>query len=101
MTGWLRHTIWFARLVILAGALLLAAIGSRFLVNPAAAGAPNAIVFGSPAALTIGRVGLGGFPLAMTIILLACLATGRLLVGLGVLGTVLVVVPAVRMAGLV
>jgi hypothetical protein len=41
----------------------------------------------SAAAITIARVGNGGFPLALAVVFLACQARGGLLVGLRVLAT--------------
>jgi hypothetical protein len=100
MTRLLRHAVWFNRLVLAAGTFLFAAIAARYLVHPVAAGAPFGIVWGSPAALTIARVGFGGFPLALAVILLACQVSGRLFAGLGILATVAVVITVVRVAGL-
>jgi len=100
MTRLLRHTIWFNRVVLLAGSLLFATIARSYLLHPAASGAASAITFGSTDAITIARVGFGGFPLALAVILIACQISGRLLVGLRVLATVAVVIAAVRIAGL-
>ena len=100
MTGWLRHTVWFNRLVLLAGSLLFAAIARSYLLHPVASGAPFGITFGSAEAITIARVGFGGFPLALALVFIACQISGRLLVGLGILATVAVTITVVRFAGL-
>jgi hypothetical protein len=100
MTRWLRHTVSFNRLVLLAGSLLFATIARSYLFHPVASGAPFGITFGSADAITIARVGFGGFPLALAVILIACQLSGRLLVGLRVLATVAVIITAVRIAGL-
>lgn len=100
MTGWLRHTVWFNRLVLLGGSLLFAAIARSYLFSPVASGAPFKITFGSTDAITIARVGFGGFPLALAVVLMACQISGRLLAGLELLATVVVIITAVRVAGL-
>ena len=100
MTGWLRHTVWFNRLVLLAGSLLFAAIARSYLLHPVASGAPFGITFGSTDAITIARVGFGAFPLALALVFIGCQISGRLLVGLAVLATVAVIITAVRFAGL-
>ena len=100
MTRWLRGAVWFNRLVLLAGSLLFAMIARSYLFRPVASGAPFGITFGSTDAITIARVGLGGFPLALAVILIACQISGRLLAGLRVLATVVVIITAVRIAGL-
>lgn len=101
MTRLPRYAVWFDRLVLAAGTFLFVAIAARYLLHPVAAGAPFGIVWGSPAAVTIARVGFGGFPLALALILVACQVSGRLLLGLGILATVAVVLTAVRLAGLI
>jgi hypothetical protein len=54
----------------------------------------------SALALTITRVGFGAFPLAFSILTLACLiSTRRLLAGLSLVGTILGVALAVRIFG--
>ncbi len=101
MNTWLRRTIWFSRALLLVGAVLFLAIAAKNIVDPAAAEGPVGIVFNAPAGVTVGRVGFGGFPLGIAIILGACLISEhRLLVGLRVLNTVAVVVTAVRLVGL-
>jgi hypothetical protein len=63
--------------------------------------AQHAITLGSAAGVTVARVGFGGFPMALAIILLGCvLAERRLLAGLSVLAVVAVVITAARLLGL-
>jgi hypothetical protein len=102
MSVWLRHSIWFGRLVLGTATLLFLAIALRGLFDPVGSSAVHDIALGSPAGVTAARVGFGGFPLAFAIILLACLvAARRLLAGLGALAVVAVVLTAVRLFGLV
>ena len=102
MSRWLRHTIWFSRIVLLAATLLFTMIALRGLFDPVGSSAAHAITLGSAAGVTVARVGFGGFPLAFGIILLACLvAERRLLIGLALLIVVAVVLTAARLLGLV
>src|SRR6476646_5744121 len=102
MSGWLRHTVWFGRIVLLVATLLFSLIALRNLLDPVGSGAPHGITFGSAAGVTVARVGFGGFPLAFAIILASCLAAQRrLLAGLGFLAVLAIVVTAVRVLGLV
>jgi len=67
-------------------------------VNKAAA---DSISLGSVMAISRVRVGFGGFPLALSLILFGCLLSPRrLLVGLGVLATTVAVVTAARAIGI-
>src|SRR5262249_38230175 len=82
--------------VLLAGSLLFAAIARSYLFHPVASGAPFKITFGSSDAITIARVGFGGFPLALAVVFIACQISGRLLAGLGLLATTALVLTARR-----
>jgi Domain of unknown function (DUF4345) len=102
MNTWLRHTIWFSRIVLLAATLLFTTIALRNLFDPVGAAAPHEITLGTAAGVTVARVGFGGFPLGFAIILLMCLtAERRLLAGLGFLVVLMIVVTATRVLGLV
>jgi hypothetical protein len=102
MNGWLRHTIWFSRALLLIAAVLFLAIASRNIVDPAAAEGPVGIAFSAPGGVTVARVGFGAFPLGFAIILMACLVSERrLLLGLRLLSTLVVVLTAVRILGLI
>src|SRR5215468_3418257 len=102
MNGWLRHTIWFSRALLLIASGLFLAIALRNIVDPAAAERAVGIAFSAPGGVTVGRVGFGAFPLGFAIILIACLVSERrLLLGLRLLNTLVVVLTAVRILGLV
>jgi hypothetical protein len=97
----LRHTIWFSRIVLLAATVLFTMIAVRGLFDPVGSSAVHAISLGSPAGITVARVGFGGFPLAFALILLACLlAERRLVTGLAILAVVAIVVTGARLLGL-
>ena len=99
---WLRHTLWFNRAVLAAATMLMTSIGLRGLLDPVDSSAQHAITLGSAAGVTVARVGFGGFPLAVAIILLGCVvAERRLLTGLAVLAVVAVVIAVARLLGLV
>jgi hypothetical protein len=102
MTRWLPHTVWLSRLVLLAAVTLFTAIALRGIFDPIGSSAVHAISLGSPAGITVARVGFGGFPLAFALILAACLsAERRLASGLAVLMLVASVLTAARLLGLV
>jgi hypothetical protein len=102
MSSSLRHTIWFSRLVLFAATALFTMIALRGLFDPIGASAAHAIALGSPAGITVARVGFGGFPLAFALILLGCLtAERRLSTGLAALMVVALVLTAARLLGLV
>jgi hypothetical protein len=72
-----RHTIWFNRVVLSAATLLMGMIGVRGLFDPIGSSAVHAITLGSADGVTVARVGFGGFPMAVAIILLGCVRTER------------------------
>jgi hypothetical protein len=97
-----RHSIWFSRLVLGVATLLFGAIALRGLFDPVGSSAVHEIALGSPAGVTVARVGFGAFPLAFALILLGCvIAERRLLTGLGSLVVVAIVLTAGRLLGLV
>jgi fucose permease len=78
-----RGIVWFNRVVLTGATLVMTTIALRTLHDPI--GSTRALDIGlrSPTAVTIVRVGFGGFPLGFAVALLACLvATRRLLAGL-------------------
>jgi len=77
MNSWLRHTLWFGPSRPARRILLFSTIAVRYLVDPVAAGAPFRFPSDRPPAITIGRVGFGGFPLAVAVILVVCLVSVR------------------------
>jgi putative oxidoreductase len=102
MSGASRAVVWFERFVLAAAALVMMAIAIRTLRDPVAATLPMGIVLGSPTAVTIARVGLGGFPLGFALILFGCLtATDRLLTGLTFLVAVVTGAIGARIEGLI
>jgi Domain of unknown function (DUF4345) len=102
MDSWLRHTLWFNRVVLAAAGLLMTGIGLRGLFDPVHFSAQHAIALGSAAGVTVARVGFGGFPLAVAMVLMGCVvAERRLLAGLSVLAVVAVVITAARLLGLI
>jgi hypothetical protein len=102
MTGLLRHSIWFGRVVLVAAIFLFSAIAMKNLGDPIAAVAPHEITLGSAAGITVARVGFGAFPLGFAIVLATCLISERrLLIGLGFLSILAIVVTAVRVFGAV
>jgi len=102
MTGYSRGVIWFNRLVLAAATLIMTMIALRNLRDPIGASLPLDITLGSPSAVTIIRVGFGGFPLGFAIALFGCvIATDRLLTGLALLLAVVSAATVARVQGLV
>jgi hypothetical protein len=101
MQSWWRHSVWLNRVALAVATLLFAQIGLRNLVDPVAGVGQHAITLGSPAGMTVARVGFGGFPLAVALFLVACLvSTRRHLAGLGLLATIAIVITGVRLLGI-
>jgi fucose permease len=83
MNGYSRTVVWFNRFVLTAATFVMAMIALRNLRDPIGATVPLDIALKSPSAVTIVRVGFGGFPLGFAVALFACLlATRRLLAGM-------------------
>ena len=81
--------------------LIFALVGSRHILHPAESAAAIGIVFSSALGVTITRVGLGGFPLACSLFTLYCLVSWqRVATGLGFVATLVSVVLAVRVFGM-
>jgi hypothetical protein len=91
----MRVTKWLGGVILLAATAILGMISQKFLFDPSAQAAARGITLSTPLAVTIARVGFGGFPLAGAIITAASLFTGRLSRGLWFIvilfGTVLAV----------
>ncbi len=93
--------IWFNRLLLVAGSSIMTMIALRNLRDPIAAALPVGIVLSSPTAITVARVGFGGFPLGVAIALVGCLvATPRLLIGVSLLAAVIGAATIARVQGL-
>ncbi len=101
MTLFWRAAPRLPRLLLLLATVLFFLIGFRYLGDPVNKAAADSIVLGSVMAISRVRVGFGGFPLALSLILLGCLISPkRLLTGLTVLATTVAVVTAARLVGI-
>jgi len=82
MSGFDRSVIWFNRLVLAGATVVMTMIAIRNLRDPVAATQPLDIALRSASAITVVRVGFGGFPLGVAAALIGCLVnTRRLLIG--------------------
>jgi len=101
MTLFWRAAPWLPRILLLLATVLFFLIGFRYLGDPVNKAAADSIVLGSVMAISRVRVGFGGFPLALSLILLSCLVSQkRLLTGLSVLATTVGVVTVARLVGI-
>jgi hypothetical protein len=102
MSGSSRGVIWFNRLLLLAATFIMMMIALRTLRDPVGSTRPLGIALNSPTAVTVLRVGFGGFPLGFAIALLICLAsTERLLAGLYLLASIAAAATGTRLQGIV
>ena len=96
-----RLAPWAARLLLLFATALFFLIGIRYLGDPVDKASADAIMLGSAMAISRVRVGFGGFPLALSLILFGCLISPRrLLNGLLVLATTIGVITMARLVGI-
>ncbi len=96
-----RAAPWLPRILLLLATALFSLIGFRYLGDPVNKAAADSIVLGSVMAISRVRVGFGGFPLALSLILFGCLLSQkRLLTGLTVLTTTVGVVTVARLVGI-
>lgn len=101
MARFWRFALWLPRLLLLFAALLFSVIALKYLGDPVKNAAADAITLGSVMAISRIRVGLGGFPLALALILLGCLLSrDRVLTGLVVLAITVAVVTVARLIGI-
>jgi hypothetical protein len=101
MKNW-SGVIWFNRLVLAGAAFVMLMIGLRNLRDPIGATLPLDIALRSPSAVTIARVGLGGFPLGFAVALVGCLiADRRLLTGVSLVLAVVGGATVARVQGLI
>ena len=101
MTGFWKFAPWLTRLILLFPTVIFALIASRYLFDPIHAGAEVGIALNTPMALTVARVGFGGFPLACSLFTLSCLVSKRrILTGLSFVALLVVVVLIVRLFGM-
>ena len=102
MTVPARAVIWLNRVVVGAATFIMTAIAIRQLRDPVGATAAVDIALRSPMAVTIARVGLGGFPLGFAAALAGCLiSTKRLLTGVSLVAVVIGAATLARVQGLV
>jgi len=101
MTLFWRAAPWLPRILLLLATVLFFLIGFWYLGDPVNKAAADSIILGSVMAISRVRVGFGGFPLALSLILLSCLVSQkRLLTGLSVLATTVGVVTVARLVGI-
>jgi len=101
MNGFSRGVVWFNRLLLAAATLIMTMIAFRNLRDPIGATLPLDIALRSPSAVTIVRVGFGGFPLGFAVALFGCLiSTKRLLTGAAFLAAVIGAATLARVQGL-
>jgi haloalkane dehalogenase len=99
MTAVVRGSVWMNRVLMIAATALFVMIAVKYIAHPIDAVTPHAITLGSPEAITNTRVS-GSIFLAVAMILVGCMVSGRLLGGLVVLAVLSTVVLAVRLLGL-
>jgi hypothetical protein len=100
MSAWIRHSVWFSRLVLAGSVLLMTRVGMSSILDPVGSATRHGMTLGSPDAITVMRVE-GGVFVGIAAALVACLiAEARLLAGLALLAIVIVAVTAVRLLGL-
>ena len=101
MSRFSHGVIWFNRLLLAAATVIMTMIALRNLRDPIGATLPLGIALRSPSAVTIVRVGFGGFPLGFAIALFGCLiSTRRLLTGAALLAAVIGAATVARVQGL-
>src|SRR5438445_6946007 len=99
--GFSRIAPFLRRAPLVMVTVIFTLISLRYLSDPIHAAAAAGISFTSPGGITVARVGFAGFPLSFAILALSCLiSTRRLLAGLYLVLTVVGVVIAVRIFGI-
>lgn len=102
MNAYSRAVIWFNRCVLAGATFVMTMIALRNLRDPIGATVPLDIALNSASAVTIVRVGFGGFPLGFAVALCACLlATRRLLTGMFLVLAIVGGATVARVQGLV
>lgn len=97
-----RGVVWFNRLLLLAATFIMTMIALRTLSDPIGSTRPLGIVLNSPTAVTVLRVGFGGFPLGIAIALVMSIQSKeRLLTGLFLLASIAGAATATRLQGIV
>jgi hypothetical protein len=101
VNGFSRIAVVLRRAPLVMVTVIFTLISVRYLSDPVRAASVVGISFTSPGGITAARVGFAGFPLAIAVLALSCLAsTRRLLVGLYMVFTVVAVITAVRIFGI-
>lgn len=101
MNRFWRVAPWITRLMLIPPTAIFALIASRYLFSPVQTGAGIGLAFNTTVAITIVRVGFGGFPLACAIFTLSCLVSSRrVLIGLGFVAIVMASALCVRVFGM-
>ncbi len=96
-----RRESWLSRFLLLLPTLVFTLLSFKFIADPVHAAAQSGITIGTGLGITDIRVGFGAFPLALAMVFAFCLVSERrLLTGLAVAATVMTVVLAVRLAGM-
>lgn len=102
MNRFWRIAPWLTRFMLVPPTAIFTLIASRYLFSPVQTGAGIGLAFNAPVAITIVRVGFGGFPLACAIFTLSCLVSSRrVLTGLGFVAIVMASALCVRVFGMV
>jgi len=95
-----RIGLWQGRIVLTAATVIFTLISLRYLIDPVGVANEFKISLGTATAITNLRVAFGAFPLGFAIIVFSCvISTKRLLRGLFFFGTIIGVVTAVRIYG--
>jgi hypothetical protein len=101
MTRFSRSVIWFDRLLLTGATVIMTMIALRNLRDPIGATLPTGIVLNSSTAITVIRVGFGGFPLGFAVALLGCvISTRRLLTGISLVAAAIGAATVARIQGL-
>ena len=101
MNAFWRVVPWLLRFIVLAVAMLFTMIGLHYLADPVGRAAADEIALGSVMAVSRVRVGFGAFPLAIAVLLFACVVSRkRTLQGLVAVAIVLGVATVVRAMGI-
>jgi hypothetical protein len=97
-----RLTAVLRRAPLVMMTVIFTMISARYLANPVHSAAIQGIAFTTPGGVTVARIGFGAFPLALAILAFGCLISARrLLAGLYMVFTVISVLIAIRLAGIV
>ena len=101
MSKFSRAVVWFNRLLLLAATFIMMMIAVRTLRNPIGSTLPMGIALNSPTAVTVVRVGFGGFPLGFAVALAGFLVSKkRLLGGLFLLASIAGAATLARLQGI-